>query len=281
MKRTGSIAALVALLVVPQAFAAGGFLKTISVAQAKAKEKNQLIFVDLFANWCGWCHRFEKEVVPSEAFQNATRNMVLLRLDTEDGKEGTAFSRKYQVQSLPTFLILTPDLAIAAVIRGFAPPAQFVEMMNGSIDKYREFEKLVSQERMLTTNHAKRLDIAREYRLRQAFDKSELRLKKLVTESGVPATVRDEAYYELGILYMQQGKHDNVLETVAAFGKVQKEGSSFERSKLLAVEAYLAQGKYKNAATELRAFKSKFPNSPMIPNVDTMLPNIERMASAQ
>ena len=83
MKRTISIAALLVAFLVPQADAA--FLKTVAAAQKKAKEKNQLIFVDMFAEWCTWCHRFDKEVVPSEAFQNATDGMVLLRLDTEDG----------------------------------------------------------------------------------------------------------------------------------------------------------------------------------------------------
>ena len=55
MKRIISIAALLAVFVVPQADAA--FLKTVAAAQKKAKEKNQLIFVDLFAEWCRRSHR--------------------------------------------------------------------------------------------------------------------------------------------------------------------------------------------------------------------------------
>jgi thioredoxin-related protein len=281
LKRIASIAALLALLVAPQALAAGGFLKTVSAAQKKAKEKNQLIFVDLFADWCGWCHRFDKEVVPSEAFQNATDNMVLLRLDTEDGKEGTQFARKYQIVSLPTFLILDPDLSIAAVIKGYAPPDRFVEMMTASVGKYREFESLVAQEVMLTKDYAKRLQIAREFRVRQAFDKSESRYRKLIGEKGVPVETRDDAYYELAVMYMQQGKHADVLKTVADFGKVQKEGMVYERSRLLVTDVYMAQGNYKGAASELKAFKSKFPKSPLAAQVDSMLANVERVASAQ
>lgn len=281
MKRTASIAALLALLVVPQALAAGGFLKTVSAAQKKAKEKNQLIFVDLFAEWCGWCHRFEKEVVPSEAFQNATDNMVLLRLDTEDGREGTQFARKYQIVSLPTFLILDPDLSVAAVIRGYAEPRRFVEMMTGSIAKYREFQALVAQEMMLSRDYAKRLQIAREFRVRQAFDKSEQRYRKLVTEKDVPVETRDDAFYELAVLYMQQGRHEDVLKTVAEFGKVQREGMVYERSRLLVTDVYMAQGNYKSAANELKSFKAKFPKSPLVTQVESMLVNVERMATTQ
>ncbi|HUP49263.1 MAG TPA: thioredoxin family protein [Thermoanaerobaculia bacterium] len=281
MKRIASIAALLVLMAAPQAVAAGGFLKTLGAAQKAAKEKNQLIFVDLFAAWCGWCHRFDKEVVPSEAFQNATDDMVLLRLDTEDGKEGTQFSRQYGVNSLPTFLVLTPDLSVAAVIRGFAPPAQFAEMLNGSVDKYRAFEKLVARESSLAKDYSKRLEIAREFRNRQAWGESEKRLRKLVAEPGVPVEVRDEAYYELGILYNQQGKHDQVLKTLADFAKVQKQGVMFERSKMLLASTYLALGNYRGAVDELRAFKTRFPKSSMMVQVEQMLPIIEQMASTQ
>jgi thioredoxin-related protein len=278
LRRIVSIAALLVVFVVPQADAA--FLKTVAAAQKQAKEKNQLIFVDLFAEWCGWCHRFDKEVVPSEAFQKATDDMVLLRLDTEDGKEGTQFARKYQIVSLPTFLILDPDLSVAAVIRGYAPPTRFAEMVNGSIGKYREFEKLVSQESMLAKDYPKRLQIAREYRVRQSFEKSEQRLKKLTSEPGVTPVVRDEAYLELAVLYLDQARHADVLKTVTSFSKVQKDGYTLERAKLVLTQAYMAQGNYKQAASELKNFKKMFPQSTLISQVDGMLPNIERMAAA-
>lgn len=278
MKRTISIAALLVAFAVPRADAA--FLKTVAAAQKKAKEKNQLIFVDMFAEWCGWCHRFEKEVVPSEAFQNATDDMVLLRLDTEDGKEGTQFARKYQVVSLPTFLVLDSDLSVAAVIRGYAPPARFAEMVNSSVAKYREFEKLLSQEPALAKDYGKRLQIAREFRVRQSFDKSEQRLKKLATEAGVTPAIRDEAFLELAVLYLDQGKHAEVLKTVSDFNKVQKDGYTLERARLVLTQAYMAQGLFKQAASELQSFKKNFPKSTLIAQVDGMLPNIERMAAA-
>ncbi|MEO8035043.1 MAG: thioredoxin family protein, partial [Acidobacteriota bacterium] len=80
MKRLFLIAVL-AVVVVPQA-SAGPWLKSLAAAQKKAKDSNQLIFVDLFAEWCGWCHKMEQEVFPSQTFQSATDNKVLLRLNT-------------------------------------------------------------------------------------------------------------------------------------------------------------------------------------------------------
>src|SRR5437660_12696211 len=128
LKRTLLLAA-VATLAAQQVFA-GAWLKSLTAAQKTAKARNALIFVDLFADWCGWCHRMEQEVFPSMAFQKATANKVLLRLNTDDAGEGTRFSQQFGVTSLPTFLLLTSDLTIAGVIRGYLPSDPFVQAMN-------------------------------------------------------------------------------------------------------------------------------------------------------
>jgi thioredoxin-related protein len=269
------LATLIALMSAPPSVAAG-WIKSIASAQKVAKEKKQMIFVDLFAQWCGWCHKFEADVYPSEAFQNATSKMVLLRLDTEDGADGSKFAQRYQVATLPTFFILNSDMTVVGSIRGYAPPTEFVRMMGDTLTKYQAFQKLVESEPSFAKDYQKRLDLAKEFRHRQDYAASEPRLKKLTAEKGVPVAFRDQAYYELGIVYLLQAKYADVLKTIDQFSKVQKEGESYERARLLATDVCLAQGNLRCAANELRDFKKQFPNSPLIPNVDMMLPSIER-----
>lgn len=275
MKPVRFAVALLALLIVPNAFAAG-WLNSTDAAQKQARAKNKVIFVDMFAEWCGWCHEFAKTVAPSEAFQKATDNMVLLKLDTEDGKEGTKLARQFQITNLPTFLILNPDLSIVGVIRGYAPPADFANRINQSMASYRTFAQQLKNESSFATDYQKRLDLAKELRMRQAYDKSASRFLKLTSEKGVPADVRDQAYYELGVVYFLQQKYPDVQKTISSFNKVQTKGEPYERAQLLASDVCLAQGNLKCAADVLRKFKSDFPNSTMIANVDAILPNIER-----
>lgn len=274
MKRIVLFAAM-ALLLTTQASAAA-WIKSIAAAQKKAKEKNQLILVDLFAQWCGWCHRFEAEIVPSMVFQNATDDMVLLRLDTEDRGEGTKFARQYNISSLPTFLVLNQDLTIAGVIRGYAPPNDFVRMLKDTRDKYVDFQKRVKAETSIAKDYQKRLDLAREFTTRQAFAQAEPRLKKLTMESGVPAAIRDQAYYDLAVSYTLQKKYSEGLKTVMKLASMSKTGEPVERARLLAGQIYFEQGNYLGAANELRAFKVAYPNSPLVRNVDAVLPDIER-----
>jgi thioredoxin-related protein len=266
--------------VVQQTFASP-WLTSVSAAQKRAKEKNQLIFVDLFADWCGWCHRMEQEVFPSLAFQRATTNKVLLRLNTEDGGEGSKLSQQFGVSSLPTFLLLTSDLTVAGVIRGYLPSDPFVQAMKETEGKYKDFTKRASNESAIATDYQKRLDLAREFRSRYALSESENRLRKLIHESGVPIKVRDDAYYELAFTQVMGRKWDASLKTLRDFSAVQNKGEAYERSRILTGDIYLQQGNYAGALDEFKKFKRAFPNSPLIANVDMVLPQLEKQVTGR
>ena len=273
MKRI-SLLAVLALLFAQQSFA-GPWIKSLAQAQKQAKTKNQLIFVDMFADWCGWCHRMEQEVFPSEAFQKATDDMVLLRLNTEDGADGTKLAQQYGISTLPTFVVLTPDMMIAGIIRGYAPSNEFVKILDERRDEYKAFVTRAGDEAKLG-DPAKRLALAKEYRTRYGLTQSESRLRKLLTEQKLPNDVRDEAYYELAVSQLLQKKYADAQKTVLAFSKLQNSGESYERSRLLLGQSYVEQGNYLAAVTEFRNFKKNFPTSPLLRNVEVILPQLER-----
>ena len=274
MKRI-ALAVALAVLLVPQAYA-GPWLKSLAAAQQKAKTSNQLIFVDMFADWCGWCHKMEQEVFPSQAFQNATDDLVLLRLNTEDGADGSKLAQKFQVTSLPTFLLITPDMTIAGIIRGYAPPSDFVKSVKDSETRYNDFAQRVKDEPTFAKDYQKRLDLAREFTQRFALPESESRFKALTAERGVPVTIRDQSYYELAVSQIMQKKYVDAVKTVTAFSKVQTKGEAYERSRLLLAQAYMEQGNILGAVNELKRFKQMFPDSKLRGNVDMILPDLER-----
>ena len=274
MKRTALLIA-VALLFVQQA-GASPWLKDIATAQKKAKEKNQLIFVDLFAEWCGWCHRFEQEVIPSAAFQKSTDDMVLLRLNTEDGKDGSKFARDFSINSLPTFLVLNSDLMVAGMIKGYIPSTEISKTLDDVEAKYKDFMKRAGDENSIAKDYAKRLALAKEFESRSAFAQSESRLRKLVAEPAIPAGVRDDAYFELALTQILQKKFDDAKKTITKFGTLQSKGDSYEKSRLLIGDIYMQQGNIAAALTEYRGFKLKYPNSQYVRNLEILIPQLER-----
>jgi len=266
------------MLFAQQAFA-GPWLTSLNAAQKQAKAKNELIFVDLFADWCGWCHRMEQEVFPSEAFQDATANKVLLRLNTEDGGEGTRLAQNFSVTTLPTFLLLTPDLTVAGVIHGYLPAKPFVESMADVEKEYQKFLKQIAGEPN-ERDPARRLELAKEFRERYAYTESEKRLLKLVQDPKLPPDVRDEAYYELALTQVMTRQYDDALKTLGKFATFQNKGDLFERSRLLAGDVYVQQGDYRGAVKEFQAFKAAFPRSQYIPNIDAVLPQLQKRVAA-
>lgn len=271
---------MMALVLVPQAFA-GSWLKTVAAAQKVAKEKKQLILVDMFAEWCGWCHRFEREVFPSKAFQDATSDLVLLRLNTEDGKEGTQMSRKFGVTSLPTFLLLTPELTSAGQIKGYAPPEPFAQKLKETRNAHTTFMNRVKNEPKIAKDYFQRLALAQEFNARNDFASAEPRLRKLMTEKGVPAAVRDQAYYELAVGYALQNKLPESQKIIRELLMLSRFGEAVERSRLLLGQTYLQQGNLVGARDEFRNFKDMFPESPLMANIEQILPELEKRLSGQ
>lgn len=278
MKRIALLAAIASLLT-SQAFAAP-WLKSLSAAQKEAKQQQELILVDLFADWCGWCHQLEQQVFPSETFQKATKDKVLLRLNTEDGADGTRLAQQFQVTSLPTSMLLTHDMVVVGIIKGFYPAAQYAQAIKEVESKYNEFRKRAANEDSLSSDYAKRLDLAREFRNHFAYPQAESRFKKLASESKVPASIRDQAYFDLALTQYFQKKYDDSMKTIRQFSTVQSAGEQYERSRVLASEIYVEQGNYLGAVNELKNFKAKFPKSPMIAQVDMILPQLERRLAA-
>lgn len=279
MRRTALSAVLVCLLA-PQVQAGGPWLKNVAAAQKAAKQHDRLILVDMFAQWCGWCHRFEREVFPSEAFQKATEDIVLLRLDTEDGAEGTSFARRYGVTSLPTFLLLDAELNVAGSIRGYLPPKDFANALGQTRKNYSAFLERIENEPKIAKDYQKRLELAKELNERQDFTRSEPRLKKLTEEKGVPAPIRDEAYYQLAAVYAVQNRGDEGLKVIRKLTGVSKSGSPVERAYFLAGQIHLQKGDLAAAAKEFRTLKTSFPNSPLVRNVEMVLPDLERRLAA-
>ncbi|HVT44908.1 MAG TPA: thioredoxin family protein [Thermoanaerobaculia bacterium] len=274
MKR--GLLVLLVLLLSPGLFAATWY-KTLAEAQAVAKQKNQLIFVDLFANWCGWCHRMEREVFPSEKFQNATKEMVLLRLDTEDRGEGTRFSLQYGIRSLPTFLLLDKDLMIAGVITGYAPADPFSARVIETVGKYEDFRQRLKEEPKNLTNYPYRLELARDLISRRAWNEGEKRLKGLIDDAKTPADVRALARYNLAISLLNQKQYDASATTLKKLLSEASAGEMAEKGAFLLGQVYLEQGRYPESLAELKRFKDRYPQSSLIENVNVMIPQLEKV----
>jgi protein disulfide-isomerase len=95
------------------------WLTDLPKAQAKAKEENKKVLLDFTgSDWCGWCIKFNKDVLSTPEFaEYAAKNLVLMEVDFPRKKEQSAelkrankaLGSKYKVDGYPTFVVLSKD----------------------------------------------------------------------------------------------------------------------------------------------------------------------------
>jgi thiol-disulfide isomerase/thioredoxin len=92
-----------------------------------ARASGRPLLVDLYAEWCGWCRTLEARVFSTPLFAEYARDFVLLRVDVEDGGEGSELAARYGAGgSLPTMLVLEPRGALVGAVVGYHPAPEFV-----------------------------------------------------------------------------------------------------------------------------------------------------------
>lgn len=119
-----------------------GWHDDLRSAQLQAQKEDKFLLVDLYADWCGWCRRLEQDVFADPQFKAYGNLFAKLKVDVEDGGEGSRLQSRYGASSLPTTLILSSNMVLVEAIRGYAPRDTFISHMKQAIAKYREQEAL-------------------------------------------------------------------------------------------------------------------------------------------
>lgn len=86
---------------------------------ASAKLTHKLIFVDAFATWCGPCRQLKKTTFKDpEAAAYFNTHFINYSMDVEKG-EGVDLAKGWQIEGLPTLLILDENGKVLATHTGY------------------------------------------------------------------------------------------------------------------------------------------------------------------
>src|SRR5258708_1754090 len=83
--------------------------KSFEEALKKAKATRRPLRVDFWAEGCGWCSRLDKTTYVDPVVAQKAEEFVAVKVNTEGSRKEMEVALRYDVQSLPTVLFLSPE----------------------------------------------------------------------------------------------------------------------------------------------------------------------------
>jgi protein disulfide-isomerase len=135
------VAAAVSLVFASLTRAESDWLHDWTKAQEEAKSNHKLLFLNFTgSDWCGWCIKFDKDVLSQPQFKNfAHDNLVLVELDfprrksqpTEEKKQNVHLAQQYEVLGFPTIVVLNSNGQKVWQFDGYFPggPEAFIAQL--------------------------------------------------------------------------------------------------------------------------------------------------------
>ena len=233
------------------------------VAIDQSKESGKPVFVDCFADWCMWCHKMEQEVYSDPKFVQFLQNYIPLRLDIEDGSEGTRWAQHYGVETLPTLLVIDSNGLLLNRIGGYMNTAELLADL-------KAIQDLVDKERTNPNDWESIQTLGEEYLFRDMNQEAEMKFSRILS-APVNDTKKESAYFSLALSQYYQQKNQAALKTLQDYLQIFVEGRSTEDVLLLLSQIYLEMDQPDLARQVLQQFLKAFPDSDNVPRVRKVL----------
>lgn len=274
-----SIALLALLLVAPNVHAAGaGWLDSVDEAMQQARATDRYVLVDLYADWCGWCKTLEKEVFTTQVFRDFAKDFVLLRVDVEDGGEGSRLQVRYGVSSLPTMLILDAGGIQVGTVPGYSPAPAYVAALRTEVQKYRASLQYFEQART-SRDPAAIEKLARTLHQRGDGGRAAVLYERLIEGVGSGSPILAQMHFLLGDAQRLAGDYAaaaTATDRARALATRQANAPLIEETELLAAQIAQDAGDCDRAETSLRRFLEAHPQSPRRKQAKKVLGALER-----
>jgi thioredoxin 1 len=93
-----------------------------------AKKEKKMVFIDIYATWCGPCKLLKKNTFSNEAVgKYYNEKFVNITIDGEKG-EGVDLIKKYNVMAYPTLIFLDSDGKVKHQTMGYMSHEEFLEL---------------------------------------------------------------------------------------------------------------------------------------------------------
>ncbi|MDF1575242.1 MAG: thioredoxin family protein [Bacteroidales bacterium] len=110
----------------------------MKAAQKKASDQMLMLFVDVYASWCGPCKIMDREVYTDSSvadYMNA--HYVSVRMDGESDY-GRIYASEQKLEGYPSMFIFSDDGERVSKIVGFTPPLELISSLMAANEGYKK-----------------------------------------------------------------------------------------------------------------------------------------------
>ncbi|AVQ12819.1 PF03190 family protein [Leptospira santarosai] len=189
--------------------------KSVKTAFEKAKTEGKPIFIDVYADWCGYCKTLKNEIYPKKEVQLELSKFVALSLD---GDTFPNLKRKYGIKGYPSILFLDKNGSLIDKITGMPDSKMILKLLKNAYARKnleKEYlEKLAKDPNGVKTNFQTGVYYfeAKEYTKAVRFFQ-----KAIDTNDTRNTDKKHDALFNLGISYLEVGNFKSAIATFNSY----------------------------------------------------------------
>lgn len=162
---------------------------------ALAKAENKLVFVDIYTDWCTYCHKLDKEVYTDDLLaEYFNKNFINVKFDAET-EFGYPLTVKYDVSGYPKLLFLTQKQSVYESIDGFVPTQALMQYGNIAYDGWTALPILMAKEEKNNLTKDEQLELI------GILEKIDMEKAELLAEAYIKK-LRPNDYKQIEILWL-------------------------------------------------------------------------------
>lgn len=114
------------------------FRGTFDELQTEAKRVDKPYIVEFYASWCGYCKKFDREVMTDSGFYNTVNSKMLFQ--KINGEIDTQTASQFKIKGYPTFIVFAPDGTVVKKMSGYTSTSEFQKIFDQlELDKNNQY----------------------------------------------------------------------------------------------------------------------------------------------
>ncbi|APY24941.1 thioredoxin fold domain-containing protein [Leptospira borgpetersenii] len=189
--------------------------KSVKTAFEKAKINGKPIFIDVYADWCGYCKILKNEIYPKKEVQLELSKFVTLSLD---GDTFPNLKRKYGIKGYPSILFLDQNGSLIDKITGMPDSKMILKYLKNAY-AHRNLEKEYLEKLAKDSNGIKTNFQAGVYYFEaKEYTKAIQFFRKVIDANDTKNTdKKHDALFNLGISYLEVGNFKFAIATFNSY----------------------------------------------------------------